>query len=424
MRVRVRPVDHVEGEVEALPSKSYTHRLIFSSLLATGESQIEGMLIAGTTLVALRAARKFGAEIEGALVRPPDRLRAPPYVYCGGSGTTIRLATAVAALVGGPTILYGNSSLNRRPMAPLVESLRELGAEVLSRDGFPPVAVRASKLARGVRVRVDGSKSSQFVSALLLIAPLLELEVEVVGELKSSPYVDMTVEVMSWFGARVHVEGRSLFIAEPLDGYRPARVKVPGDFSLASFPLALGALAGRVRVTGLSTRTKQGDRAVVEILREMGAKVRVGDAAVEVERADPLEGVEVNCSDTPDLVPVLAALAAHARGVTVLKGVEHLAYKESDRLRSLVSNLRRLGVHAEAREGSLVVRGGRVRGGTVSSYGDHRIAMAMAVAATRAEGPVVISGFEKHRESYPSFIDDLRKLGVVVEVIGRARGKI
>jgi len=419
LRALVHPARKpVEGVVEAPPSKSYTHRALFAALLASGESVVENQLIAGTTKRTLAAVAKFGARVSGSVVRGAFPPKSPAAVYCGSSGTTLRLATAVAALAEGPVTLYGSPSLNRRPIGPLLKALESLGARTLSRSGYPPVSVKGGlgALRQEAEISIDGSASSQFVSALLLISPVLGLRIRV-SALKSAPYVDMTLRVAEAFGVKFYRDGYSFF--EPASGaYRPSRFRVPGDFSSTSFVLALGALAGRVRVTGLDANDVQADRAVLGILASMGASVRTGEGYVEVEAPGQLEGVEVDCSNTPDLVPVVAVLAAHARGTTIISGVEHLAYKESNRLLTITKNLRRLGVDARVEGGSsIVVRGGTVRGGRVSSYGDHRIAMAFAVAAARAEGPVEISGFEKYRESYPSFLEHLRALGLEVEVL-------
>lgn len=416
MRLKVYPARGLEGAVEAPPSKSYTHRALFAALLAEGVSRLENTLVSGDTSASLHAVRRLGARVsrdwnvEGTAGRP----RSPPWIYCRGSGTTMRIAAAVSALTPGPVTLYGDRSLNRRPMAPLISALERLGAEVLSRGGRPPLAVKGP--LRGGETEVDGSISSQFVTALLMVGPVVGVAVRVSGGLRSAPYIDVTLRVLEAFGARYEREGYRFFRVEPA-GLRAARFRVPGDYSSAAFMLAAGALAGRVAVRGLDPEDVQGDRLIVDALKTMGAKVWVGDGVIEAESAGNLDPIEIDCTHTPDLVPVLAALAAHAKGVSRIAGVAHLVYKESNRLEALSHNLQRLGVEVRIGSDELVVRGGEVRGGVVDSFGDHRIAMAMAIAGLRARGPVEVRGAHKIPDSYPQFVDHLRSIGVRVEVL-------
>ncbi|GAB6148073.1 3-phosphoshikimate 1-carboxyvinyltransferase [Stetteria hydrogenophila] len=253
MILRVRPARRVEGSVQAPPSKSYTHRALFASLLACGESMVRNPLVSGDTEATLSAVERLGARLEwtrgavrvqGACGRPEP----PAWIYCAGSGTTLRIATTVSSLVGEPVLLYGNETLRRRPMKPLLDALAGVGVESLSRDGYPPVAVRGPP-GRG-RVRVDARHSSQFATALLFIAPVAGLEVEAIGPVASRPYLDVTLRVLEAYGARFYRDGYEYFAPRGL-GLRGAEFRVPGDYSSAAFMLALGAIAGRVRVEGL-----------------------------------------------------------------------------------------------------------------------------------------------------------------------------
>ncbi len=416
MRLKVYPTRGLEGAVEAPPSKSYTHRALFAALLAEGVSRLENLLVSGDTGASLHAVRRLGARVsrgwrvEGTAGSP----RSPPWIHCRGSGTTMRIAAAVSALTPGPVVLYGDRSLNRRPMAPLISALRRLGAKVLSRGGRPPLAVKGP--LRGGETVVDGSISSQFITALLIVGPVIGVAVKVAGRARSTPYIDVTLRVLAAFGARVEREGYRFFRVEPT-GLVATRFRVPGDYSSAAFMLAAGALAGRVAVRGLDPEDVQGDRHIVDALKAMGAKVRIGDGVVEAESSGSLDPVDIYCTHTPDLVPVLAALAAHARGVSRIAGVAHLVYKESNRLEALRRNLRRLGVEVRIGRDELVVRGGEVRGGVVHSFGDHRIAMAMAIAGLGARGPVEVRGAHRIPDSYPQFVDHLRSIGARVEVL-------
>lgn len=420
MIVRVYPSkEPVEGEVKAPPSKSHTHRAVFAALLACGESVVVNPLYSGDTEASIRAAEAFGAQITlgdgslkaGGVCGEPA---APAKIGCGGSGTTLRFATAVASLTDEPVLIYGDATLMRRPMHPLLAALTSLGAEAVSRGGYPPIIIKGP--IRPGTAAIDAGTSSQFVSALLLIAPIADVSVVTSGRPVSRPYIDMTLDVLGAFGAGFVREGYGSF-RPASTGYRGTAYRVPGDWSSASFMLVLGAVAGRVRVRGLRRGDRHPDKVVTQALRAMGAEVRVGEDYVEVGRGDPLEGAELDLSDSPDLVPALAAAAAHAKGVTVMRGVRHLAFKESNRLVSVTEALRRVGVKARASADSIVIEGGGVAGGRAWSHRDHRIAMMLAVAASAARGPVEIGGFERVRDSYPSFLDHLRALGVRAEVL-------
>jgi len=418
--LRVYPLtEPVDGEVTAPPSKSHTHRAVLAALLACGRSIIVNPLYSGDTEASIMAAEAFGAlvklwdgllEVSGVCGEP----QAPAKIGCGGSGTTLRLASAVASLANEAVLIYGDVTLTRRPMRPLLEALSLLGAKTVSRNGYPPVIIKGP-IGSG-EAFIDAGVSSQFVSALLLIAPLAKISVVTLGNPVSKPYIDVTLDVLEAFGARFAREGYSVFYPES-SGYRGTKYEVPGDYSSASFILALGAIAGRVRVHGLRRGDTQPDKAVTRALRDMGAKVRVGEDYVEVERGDPLEGAELDLRDSPDLAPALAAVAAHARGTTVMRGLRHLAFKESNRLVSITEALRSVGVWARASADSIIIKGGYVAGGRAWPHRDHRIAMMLAVTASAAGAPIEIVGFERVRDSYPSFLEHLTSLGVRAEVL-------
>ena len=419
VRVKFYPVkESIEGAVKAPPSKSYTHRVLFIALLADGESIVEDILISGDTKATINAVRKFGGKIKNnKKIIGVYELKSPPTLYCRGSGTTIRIASAIAALTKGPVLLYGDTTLNRRPMSPLISALGSLGARILSRNGKPPLAICGFQKPKSNSVRIDASISSQFISALLIIAPMIGLTIETYGRLKSTPYVDMTLKVMEAFGARYEREGYRFFRVHET-GYKPTKFMIPGDFSSASFILAMGALKGKVRVEGLHVDDVQGDKFILKVLSDMGAKVRVTKDYVEVESSGILEGIEVDCGNTPDLVPVIAVLGACAKGITRIYNIEHLVFKESNRLESIRRNLKQLGVNVRVRKEEIIIKGcNKLKGARLHSFNDHRIAMAFTIAALVAEGPIEIQGFNRVSDSYPQFLTHLKSLGVKFEVI-------
>ncbi len=406
-----------EGSAEAPPSKSYTHRAFVAAGLAEGRSLLSRWLRAEDTLATLEGMRSFGARIEVGEPAVVEGVNGKPCtpegaVDCRNSGTSLRLLTGVAAL-DGEALLTGDESLQRRPVEPLLEALRSLGveAESVRRNGCPPVRVHGGKL-RGGRVELPGSISSQFVSSLLMAAPCTEegMEVVVTTELKSKPYVDMTLEVMRCFGAEVEREGYRRFRVEP-GGYKGTAYRVEGDYSSAAFLLAMPVVAGgEVTVRNLQKESLQADRRVLEILREAGAEVRVHGNEVRV-RGDGLPGsFEAGLGDCPDLLPVATAIACCAEGRTLLHGVEHARHKESDRIRTCAVEFSKFGADIRERRDGLEIRGGRLRGARVDSHGDHRLAMALSVAALAAEGKSCITGAECTSISFPGFFTQMKAL--------------
>ncbi len=423
MRFRAGP-GSVRGTVTAPPSKSYTHRAILLAALSGGPCRVRRPLLSEDTEATVSGVAAFGAEVArepGGLRIRSEGLRSPEAeIDARNSGTTIRLLAGTASLVPGPTVLTGDASLRKRPMGPLLESLCALGAtsRSLGGDGRPPVEVRGT--LRGGEVSVPGSVSSQFVSSLLLACPMAREDtiLRVLPPLRSEPYVEITLRMLSAFGARVDPEGKDFRIAGG-QVLRAADVDVPGDFSSAAFPLVAAAISdGDVTVEGLDASLPQGDRRVLDLLGAFGARVEASKDRVRV-RGGTLSGRTVDLNDTPDLFPVLAVLATQARGESRFVNGEHLRLKESDRIETTVAFLRALGADAVPTEDGCIVRGStRLRGAFVDSHGDHRILMAAAVAGLAADDAVEIADPWCFRVSYPSFLDDLKALGADVGVVG------
>ncbi|MBI4344317.1 MAG: 3-phosphoshikimate 1-carboxyvinyltransferase [Euryarchaeota archaeon] len=417
MEALVQRVEGVEGAVEAPPSKSYTHRAFVIAALAEGRSTIRRYLKAGDTLSTLKALRAFGVRLEVgeevAIEGTGGRLKAPPGpIDCENSGTSIRLLSSLAAL-DGPATLTGDQSIQRRPMGPLLEALAQLGVEArsLKGDGNPPVQVGGGGL-RGGRAEIKGDVSSQFISSLLISAPYAREDVELVitTPLKSRPYVDVTLEIMGRFGVDVENRDYRRFIIPAGRRYRGQDYGVEGDYSSASYFLALAPLTkSRVRVGNLNPSSNQGDRQILAILEDMGAEVERSSGGVTVA-GGRLEGIEVDLGDTPDLLPTVAVLGARAEGRTVIRNVEHARYKETDRLRACSLELRKLGARVEEARDGLVIEGGSLRGARVESYGDHRMAMAMTIAGLSADGTTIVEGVECVQISFPGFYDLIKGL--------------
>ena len=369
-------------------------------------SRCDDALSAAGIVQALGAVVEWG---EDRVVVSPNATSREDVLDCGESGLCARLFAPIAALGGRETRLAGRGSLLRRPLGPIDGPLAALGAAAASAGGFLPLTVKGP--LRGGRAVVDGSTSSQFVSGLLMALPRAESNsILEVRNLTSIPYVELTLRMLAEFGVAVAHEGFRTFRIPGRQTYAGSEYRVEGDWSGAAFLLTAAALAGSVRVTGLDPGSSQPDRRILDVLDEAGATVRISDAGVEVAR-NPLRSFEIDAAHCPDLVPVLVPLAARARGLSVIGGADRLASKESDRANALIREFGSLGVDIHAKQGCLLVRGGAIRAGRVNSHGDHRIAMALAVAGLAAEGPVAIDGAECVRKSYPGFFEVLRTLG-------------
>lgn len=423
VKVYVGPAT-LTGRVTAPPSKSYTHRAYALALLTDGESFVEDPLNSGDTRMTLNACRMFGAEIregEGGVSITGGSLRLPENVVdAGNSGTTLRIFTAVSSLPPpGYVVLTGDESLRRRPMQPLLDALRSLGVDCWSTrgNGCAPIIVRSGGLKGGETV-IRGDVSSQFISAILIASVRAEDEtmVRVDGRPVSRKYVDATIEVMRRYGYRVEREGYSYFAVEPRQVGRPVRFRVPGDFSSASFILAGACITGgRVQVENLDTELPQADSAILDILRDFGCSVHVRGSSVMVECAAVSTGDrEYDLTDSPDLLPVVAVLASRSRGETVIRGVKHARYKESDRITMTAMELGKLGVQVEVFEDGMRVKGrGDLEGGVVlDSHRDHRLFMAFTVLAASTRRGCVVDGLEWAEISYPSFRKDMETLGL------------
>ncbi|MDD4185826.1 MAG: 3-phosphoshikimate 1-carboxyvinyltransferase [Candidatus Methanomethylophilaceae archaeon] len=408
---------HAEGTVSPPPSKSHTHRAFFVAGMAERQSLISDPLISEDTKATLSAVRFMGADvsvrereiqIKGGHMHPHSGT-----VDVLNSGTTMRIFAGIASIFDVPVTITGDESIKKRPMGPLLDALGSMGVSCVSRNGFPPVTITGPN--RGGDVRIDGSVSSQFVSSIMLAAPMMEngARIHVGGGLVSAPYVRITESIIRKFGGDVSIEGNHIEIGSRR--YKANDYSVPADFSSAAFPLVAGALGGRVTATGLDLRDAQGDRAIIDMLKRAGAKVTSSGGSVTSETGD-LEAIDVNMGDTPDLFPIVAVLLSTAKGTSRLYGAPHLRFKESDRIESTVRMINSLGGDAVGTEDGCMIRGkARLTGGSIDHRDDHRIMMAAAVASLVCDGPVSMKDTGCHAVSYPGFVEQMVSLGIKVE---------
>ncbi|MDP3002634.1 MAG: 3-phosphoshikimate 1-carboxyvinyltransferase [Bacteroidales bacterium] len=405
----------IKGQIKAPASKSMTQRSIAAALLADGQSIIHNPSYCDDSLAAMSIAVGLGARVEpkadelkinGSGVLKESKLN------CGESGLAIRMFSPIAALYPAEITMVGANSLKKRPMFMIEEALNQLGVKCTSSNGFLPLTIQGPIV--GGYCEIDGSVSSQLLTGLLMALPLAARDSEIkVNNLKSKPYIDMTIQILKSFGITVHNTGHNLFQIPGNQKYIPHNYTVEADWSGGAFLLVAGAVNGQITVQGLRTDSMQSDMAIISALGKAGAQMKISENQIEISKSD-LKAFEFDATESPDLFPPLVALASYSDGVSTIKGVSRLMYKESDRATALKEEFGKMNVRIEIKDDLMSVTGGRPQGARVESHDDHRIAMAVAVASLGATGRVYIRDSQCVAKSYPGFFDDLRHLGALV----------
>jgi len=405
----------INASVRIPGSKSLSHRAAIVAALARGKSELRDFLKSEDTLYTTRALLQLGVDLslEGETLKVEgtggklEPRTAGKEIYVGNSGTSLRLLLAVAGLTRGDIVLTGSLRMRERPVGNLVDALRQLHVDVTctGKDGYPPVLIRGRGI-RGGKTTVVASKSSQFISSLLLCAPYAEknVEIKVIGKPVSLPYIDLTLDVMKRFGISVDHDGYGYFRIKAGDQYRGRNMTIEGDASSASYFWAAAAVTcGTVVTENIYPRdTRQGDIRFLELLEEMGCLVQRDIDRVAV-RGAPLTAIEVDMGNMPDMVPTLAAISLFAGGKTCIRNVGHLRHKESDRLRVIAVEWKKLGGRVEELPYGIVIHGGYpLEPALVDPHNDHRLAMAFAVVGLRVPG-IVIKDRECVNKSFPGF---------------------
>ena len=415
----------LRGAVEIPGSKSHTIRAVAIAALAPGESHIRHPLVSEDTKAAVRTYRALGALIDadrtgewvvqgtgGEISTPPD------VIDVANSGTTLRIGLGSSALMKkGLAVFTGDAQIRLRPAGPLAQSLNDLGADVRSTcgNGCAPFVVEGR--LRGGETTIE-AVTSQYLTSLLINTPLAERDTRIhVAVLNERPYVELTLDWLRRQGIRLVHEGLEEFHVPGGQTYAPVERRIPGDFSSGTFFLAAGALGNNaVDVLGLDMGDTQGDRAVVDYLRAMGAGVTMRDDGIRVQ-ARELCGCEIDLNATPDALPMMAVLGCFAKGTTRLVNVPQARLKETDRITVMRMELERLGARIEELQDGLVVQESALHGAAVDGHGDHRVVMALAVAGTMLSEPTTIHGYEAVSVTYPGFTEALRRLGGKVRVV-------
>lgn len=411
MEKSIRPSE-IKGIVRAPASKSMLQRAIAAALLSEGTTRILNPTYSNDALAALRVVEALGARVTAGkdviLIRGGMKPTGE-VLDCGEAGLSIRMFSPIAALWHEALTLTGEGSLVTRPVSMIEEPLKQLGAVVTTTNGCPPLTVRGP--LQGGEAEVDGSVSSQLLTGLLMALPRARGDSRLkVKDLKSTPYIDMTLDLLDRFGVVVEHTGYETFFIKGNQTYSCEEYSVEGDWSGAAFLLTAGAVGGSVTVTGLDIASPQADRKILDALRAAGAGVKLSGNTVEVTKAE-LKGFEFDATHCPDLFPPLVVLACNCSGTTVLTGVERLVHKESNRAAVLEKEFSALGAVIRISGNRMEIDGVTLNGGVVDSHNDHRIAMAGAAAALNARGGVTVRGYECTAKSYPDFFDDLSRIG-------------
>ena len=429
-KLTLNPISRVEGEINLPGSKSLSNRALLLAALAKGITRVTNLLDSNDIRHMLNALKSLGVnyklsedktvcEVQG--IGGAFQAQNGLSLFLGNAGTAMRPLAAALCLKGknkAQIILTGEPRMKERPIKHLVDALRQVGAEVeyLGNEGYPPLAITNSGLTGG-KVKIDGSISSQFLTALLMSAPLAEndMEIEIIGDLVSKPYIDITLSMMKDFGVTVEnrdyhifsVKGNQTYIA-PQDNYL-----VEGDASSASYFLAAGAIKGNVKVTGIGKKSIQGDRLFADVLEAMGAKITWGEDFIQAEQA-PLKGVDMDMNHIPDAAMTIATTALFAEGETVIRNIYNWRVKETDRLTAMATELRKIGVTVEEGEDFIRIQPlalDKFQHAEIETYNDHRMAMCFSLIAL-SNTPVTILDPNCTAKTFPTYFTELDKLSV------------
>ncbi len=424
-RLTLEPISKVEGEVNLPGSKSLSNRALLLAALAEGKTHLTNLLESDDTRHMLNALKALGVDYSlsedktechiagngGAFV-----CERPLELFLGNAGTAMRPLTAALTLGKGEFVLTGEPRMKERPIGHLVDALREAGAKIsyLENEGYPPLRILADGLEGG-EVSIDGSISSQFLTALLMAAPLAkrDLSIKIVGELVSKPYIDITLDIMRRFGVEVDNASYERFeIKAPQSYISPEEYMVEGDASSASYFLAAAAIkGGRVKVTGIGRKSVQGDVAFAEVLEKMGAKVEWGDDYIAVSRGE-LHGIDMDFNHIPDAAMTIATTALFARGTTTLRNIYNWRVKETDRLHAMATELRKVGATVEEGEDYLrITPPKQLKHAAIDTYDDHRIAMCFSLLALDPAS-VTINDPGCTAKTFPTYFDVLESISI------------
>lgn len=435
VNVKIKPISSLNGEITAPPSKSYSHRALIAAAISGGVSVIENPLTAGDVAVTLDILKKLGVRIiqkeDNSFVisgRKHSLGTTSAVIDCHNSGTSVRIFSALALLVKGGLNLTGEFFKRNRPIRPLLEALKSLGAQYELKENRLFIE-RVNKKCDSLFIK--GDISSQFITALLMLSPAISceketfIEINIQTPLVSYPYIQITNDLLKKFGInvieRLNDKMMGKYYISFDQKYRPQVFTVPGDFSSSAFLISAAALtedSSTVTINNLDMTNPQGDKKIIEILHKMGANIEIKQEINQIivhggQKRFPLQGIKVDCQNIPDLFPILSVCGALAKGKTILYNASHLRLKESDRIAIMARELKKMGVHLQEEEDKLIIHHTEyLKSSQIQHEGDHRIALACSIASFFTEGSSEIKNIEVINDSYPNFLSHCKKLGV------------
>lgn len=416
----------LNGKINVPASKSIAHRLIIGAALSNGISHIDNISYSKDILATIDCLRNFGTEIEEngnkLIIKGSSGVKSKGGDFnCRESGSTLRFLIPIALTVENSVYFHGQGNLTVRPLNTYLKIFDEKNIKYSLNRGRLPLHIEG-KLSCGI-YNVEGDISSQFITGLLYSLPLLDgdSEINITTNLESKGYIDLTIDALNNFGIDIENKEYKKFIIKGNKTYSTGNYKVEGDYSQAAFFLAAGLLGGEINCLNLNLKSIQGDKAIIDIIRKMGGHIKIVGDNIKTQKSKT-KGIIIDVSDCPDLVPILAVLASLSVGRTDIINAHRLRLKESDRLKAITTELNKLGADVSELNDSLIINGKEsLDGGEVVCYNDHRIAMALAIAAIKCKNPVVINGSEAVTKSYPGFWEDYRKIGgnIVEQYLGQ-----
>jgi len=412
---------NLNGKVKIPPSKSLSHRAVIAAGLCNGECNIDNISMSEDITATCEIMEKLGVEIKKSpnnlLIRGRGKLDLASdeitdnELQCNESGSTLRFLIPVAMLTGRKITFKGKGKLGERPLKPFYEIFDKQKIKYTTTNGNLPLIVEGS-LKPGI-FELRGDVSSQFITGLIYALPLLggDSRIKITTEMESIGYIDLTLDVLSKFGVKIENNNYREFKISGNQHYKKRDYRVEGDFSQAAFYLAAGVLGGDVQCLDLNMESLQGDRVIVDIIKRMGGEITIKDGILKASKSD-LKGTIIDASQCPDLVPIAAVLAALSNGTTEIINAARVRIKECDRLKAIATELNKIGADVIEREDSLIIHGKPwLKGGIVSSWNDHRIAMAMAIASIKCTEELIIEDSGAVKKSYPEFYEDFKSLG-------------
>ena len=411
----------IKGIIDCPSNKSYTHRGIFLASLAGNNSKVDNVLFSADTKATIEACKKFGAIIEvkesSIIVKESINLASKvSEINTENSGTTIRIAIGIASLFSKEITLTGDESLQKRPMQPLLDALSSIGAKCSSTDGKPPVKIQGSVL--GGEITIPGNLSSQFISSLLITAPLTKngINLTIEGDLVSKPYLDATIATMRKFGVSVQtlIPYKKYNITPQI--YKNTTFNVPIDFSSLALLLSFTVLNGEdIVIKGSMGNLPQGDEAFIDFLEQLGVSVIIDNNEIKIKSPEKLKGGRFDLRNSPDLLPPLAILSLITSKPIEIVNVKHARLKETDRIAILARELPKIGINVEEKEDGLILESSnKLIGANLDSENDHRLFMAFCIAGTYI-GNCTVTDSESVEVSYPNFIEEMNRLGAKIQ---------